>query len=100
VKGGATNLLLAQQDFEKARGYATTEPYVRPIEKFIVEPDLTTVINWIDEVIQNDYILGLDIETTALEPWDGEIVVLGLAREYRRSTIHPFLSCQYSTLWK
>lgn len=90
VKGGASNILLAQQDFEKAKSYATDKPYVRPIEKFILEPTLTDVVTWIDEAIRNQSILGLDIETTALEPWEGDIVVIGLAKNHEEALSIPF----------
>lgn len=88
---------VAVEDFKKANDLAENG-YTPVVEKFILEPTLADVIAW-NETLQPNTLMAVDIETTALEPHEGKIVVIGFARDTENAIAIPLLTLGGKNYW-
>lgn len=85
-------------DLIKAREIAT-DGWKPPRERFDLFPSLASLGIFTDIALKSDAPVAVDIETTALSPDSGAIVVIGLGLPDRVITV-PFLKKGGSAYWK
>lgn len=89
--GSASHTAVWLADLEKAREVARPG-WKRPEERFILAPRISDLEALWDRVqCESDLLLGVDIETTSLDPRYGEIVVVGLATSSEDAIVVPLL---------
>lgn len=71
----------------------------RPLEQFITHPTLVQLEKFAGSVTAKTMV-GVDIETTALRPEKGQIVVIGLASSPQKAISVPFLKHGGGPYWK
>lgn len=88
-KRGATVNLTAvwQADLAKALEISRNG-WVFPKENFLFRPDLRDI----ERFVSDDVLYAVDIETTSLNPFYGNIVCLGLAKDAENALVIPFLT--------
>lgn len=88
-----------RNDLEKAR-QLSTKTYVAPVERFRLKPSLTDVKDFVKRALDTDALVGVDIETTSLEPKVGSIIMVGLALNGEEATVVPILDKGGLEYWK
>ena len=89
--GSASHTAVWLSDLEKAREVARPG-WKRPAERFNVEPTISDLeALWLRVQREPDLVLGVDIETTSLDPRYGEIVVIGFATSEEDAVCVPLL---------
>lgn len=89
--GSASHTAVWLSDLEKAREVARPG-WKRPAERFNTSPTLEDLeALWTRVQHEPDLILGVDIETTSLDPRYGEVVVVGLATSEEDAICVPLL---------
>lgn len=89
--GSASHTAVWLSDLEKAREVARPG-WKRPAERFITHPTLRDLeALWERVQKEPDLILGVDIETTSLDPRYGDIVVVGFATSEEDAICIPLL---------
>lgn len=73
--------------------------YVPPKENFNINPTLKDLEEFADGALKSKSPLGVDIETTSLNPWKSKIVVVGLASSSEDAISIPFLRKGGLTYW-
>lgn len=73
--------------------------WTRPREDFNVNPTLGDVRRFVAKAQEADSVLGLDIETTSLDPATGEILCVGLADSSEHALVIPFYSKGLAPYW-
>lgn len=76
-------------DLAKA-GRIAEEGWKRPIERFKTNPTLQDLKTFLKS-LKKGQLVGVDIETTSLDPTEGEIVVIGLASSETTAISVPYL---------
>lgn len=85
-------------DLEKAKRLAVRK-YQAPRERFNIEPTLEQLRAFVEECEQSNKLVGVDIETTSLNPEYGVIMVVGLSADGERAISVPFCSRGRSPYW-
>ena len=86
-------------DVEKAVGIALNG-YTPPKEEFLLFPTVKDIEARTRDLIRTRPLLGVDIETTSREWWNGEIFVLALALSNEEAFSIPFYSKGFIPYWK
>jgi len=76
-------------DLRKARELSLKK-YVPPKENFNLFPTVKDLKTFVDDVLDNDKLVAVDIETTGLNPYYGRIIVIGLAISGEDALVVPF----------
>jgi len=74
--------------------------YSPPKENFLLFPTVKDIEIRTKDLLKRKPLLGVDIETTSLKPWDGEIFVVALAVSGEEAFSIPFFSQGYKPYWK
>lgn len=82
-------------DFDKARTLASSN-YKVPKEKFILEPSYEQIIDFLRNCSS---LLGVDVETTGLDPRTARITIMGIATSAEKAISIPFLREDYQSIW-
>jgi uracil-DNA glycosylase family 4 len=89
--GSASHTAVWLSDLEKAREVARPG-WKRPAERFITHPTIQDLeALWQRVQCEPDLVLGVDIETTSLDPRYGEIVVIGFSTSEEDAICVPLL---------
>ncbi|MCE4607434.1 MAG: DNA polymerase, partial [Caldisphaeraceae archaeon] len=78
-------------DLMKAKEIAD-KGWEQPEENFIIEPTVNDVRNFVEKAIKRKALIGVDVETTGLNPYKSSIVVIGLALSGSEALSVPFLT--------
>jgi len=95
MKVSTANILVA--DIEKATGLSETG-YQAPVENFNMEPTIEDLEKFV-LTLGPDTLLAVDLETTALAPHDGSIVVIGFAADGENAISIPLLGKNGTPYW-
>lgn len=79
-----------RNDLEKAQDFSTKK-YVAPKEKFTTEPTAEDVVQFVKSCVSNKKLVGVDLETTSLEPKTNCIIMVGLAVDGEEALVVPLL---------
>lgn len=96
--GSADNGVLWLSDFQKAKeisenGYSKLE------ERFILEPTVADVKVFVDRAKATNALVAIDIETTGLNRFYADIVVIGLATSSEDALSVPLLTSHGNRYW-
>lgn len=87
-------------DFEKAKKLSQKKKYNPPSERFITRPTLRDLEQFLSDAREGGpKVLGVDIETTSLDPFYGKIMVVGFALDWQRAISFPFFSKGMVPYW-
>jgi uracil-DNA glycosylase family 4 len=89
-----------ENDLEKVRKLAEKKTYKPLPEEFIIEPTIKEVEAFARKVIGDQSVLGLDIETTGLNPYYCKIFMVGFSIDSIHSFVIPLLDKGEKQYWK
>jgi len=85
-------------DFRKAKSITTTN-WTPPQEHFNLVPTEDQVHDFVNHAVQSKALIACDIETTSIDPANGQIVVIGLAHDAEHALVVPFLGYEGIPYW-
>lgn len=85
-------------DLKKAKEIASSD-WEPAKERFIIEPTLEDIDEFLEAARANNESLALDIETTGLNPEYADVVCIGLARNSSDAICIPFLKKGGASYW-
>ena len=77
-------------DFIKARDVSLRK-WKKPKEKFNIFPKVKDVEDFVDEVLREKKLVGVDLETTGFNEYYAKILMVGLAKSPEEAIVVPFL---------
>jgi uracil-DNA glycosylase len=99
IRGQWSEEPLMISDIEKAVKIAL-EGYKPPKEDFLLFPTVKDIEARTRDILRKRPLLGVDIETTAFEPYQSEIFVMAIALSGEEAFSIPFYSQGYVPYWK
>lgn len=85
-------------DLEKALTIAKTD-YEPPKELFNINPSIEDLRLFVKKVVKDKITIGVDIETSGLDPEKSRLVVVGLASSGEEAISVPFLKQGFKPYW-
>jgi uracil-DNA glycosylase family 4 len=85
-------------DIRKAKELSFKK-YVPPKEKFNLFPTVNEVEDYVGNILKKDLLVGVDIETTGLNPFYARILMIGLAISGEEALVVPFAKKGGSPYW-
>lgn len=88
-----------RKDIQKAK-YTLDNGFEQPVERFNINPTLDDLKTFVDQAIENDYLLGTDIEATGLSIEYAQIVCIGFAYNESDCLVVPLTRENGLPYWK
>lgn len=90
IKGNMAEQVTAVADIEKAYK-VVLHGYEPPKEDFILSPGIKQIEQLVDNAVKNHKVIGIDLETTSLDPRKAGIITVGVALSETEAFSIPFM---------